>query len=576
MKRDFRRHSLKNKIIILNLILTSLILIINLIHFRYNINYIKNSVKNTFEVVNFQIIQNLNSYIQSFENITLMMMHSEGFQEILREDYGEARYPQYEKMQDQKWIKEELLSFYYLYNEMIESIIVYVEKSGMIVAKGRNIERDPDYTPFNEGWYHDIIKAQGKAVVVDLHTEFQADPDRKDVVSIGRSIRNLRGELMGVIVINVNPDSLAGLIPEKTLIPGSVLMIIDGNNRLLYSNTGQGMDRLYDRSLFERDSIHLQQNLPDTRWQVINTIPEEFLYRQVNLINNFILLFVGVFTLLIFFFSVKISCSITSPLEELDQAMHRVRNGDLSTSVLVKSNDEIGYLSETFNSMVKQVNQLLSQAVAMEKEKRQAEMKFLLNQIKPHFIYNTLNMIKRMAQFQGARNIHDALDHFISILKMVTTQSAELITLEKEMGFIESYLSLLMIRYLNVFEFTIDLDISIREIKIPKLLLQPFVENSVFHGFQNGEGNYFLSIEGRDTPRGIRITICDNGRGFQDRASLPTSPEFSDSIGIANVEQRLKMYYGSDACLTVNSSKEQTTVELILPHSVFQGSQDVI
>lgn len=544
-----RKKPLRIKIILLNMILLFLLLCINYMHFYYAIYYIKRSVKNNFEVVNFQIIQNINSYIDSFENISLMMMHSDRFQEILREDYRRAQYPQYEMLQDQNWIKNELLSFYSLHDEVLESIVVYVKRSGLIVVKGHNVELNPDYTPYHESWYQQIIDAAGGPVVIDKHAEQQASPEMIEVVSLGRLIRNMQGDQLGVILINIASDDIAQLIPSKAIMPGSLLMILDGNDNILYSN----------RSEYSGDhEIYLEQDLPKTGWRLIHSVPGEVLYHDVNNIRRFVLLMVGFLTVIIIIVSVRIAHSITRPLEELDRAMHKLRNGDFSANLMVDSGDEIGYLGESFNTMVAQVNRLMREAVEVERQKRKAELKFLQNQINPHFIYNTLNMIKRMAQFQGAGNISDALDNFIDVLRRITRKGTELGTVKSEIDFLDSYLKLLELRYMNGFEYSLDLDPAVGEVYIPQLLLQPFVENAVYHGFQGERGDYLLELRCESTEDGLAITIRDNGEGFY-------SDPNEDSIGISNVQKRLELYYGDSARLDISSDERGTLVVLELP-----------
>jgi two-component system, sensor histidine kinase YesM len=568
--------SLRKKILLVNVVLIVLLVALNALYSRVGTTYLKQSFRRNFETINYQLVQSLGSYIDSFEKISLMIMQSDRYQRIIQRDYGALENPQYQILLDQRWMKDELLSFYHLYGDIISSINIYNHNSGLIVVKGRNVELNPDYTPYHEQWFQEIILAQGRAVVTDQHIEHQASPEEISVVSLGRSVRNLRGEDLSVIIMNISPRNIAHLIPEKALLPGSFLALVDGNNVPLYQNTpgAAGTPAHRDDRDAARDggTVVLQQELPNTSWRVVHGIPEATLYHPINRVSRYTLAIVGLVALVTIVLSVETSSSFTRPLEELNRAMHRIREGDLSTKVRVRSRDEIGYLSETFNSMVTQVNALMEQAICIEREKNLAELKFLQNQMSPHFTYNTLDSIRRLAEFQGATSVAQAIDDFVEILQVVTKPGSGLRPLREEAEFLKSYLSLLSLRYMNSFDYTIELDPDVANLIVPTLLLQPFVENAVFHGFQGDDRDFLLNVSFQRRGDMIHMMVQDNGIGFGDDTTAPATSAGPSAettrVGIPNVRDRLQLFYADTAKVDISTGSSGTTVVVTVPDTI--------
>lgn len=233
--------------------------------------------------------------------------------------------------------------------------------------------------------------------------------------------------------------------------------------------------------------------------------------------------------------------------------------------------NELGALGENFNHMIEHLDQLMKHIVQEEKEKKELELEVLRAQINPHFLYNTLSTIRFMAKAKGENSISDAVLALTKLLRVSISLGKERITLKEEIEYIEHYLLIQRLRFNQKFEFQYDIDTKYETILVPKLILQPMIENSLLYGIENIDEDsdeicLVISLYIEKMENGIQIVIQDNGLGmekevlenlFQERKSI----ERFSKVGLNNVNHRLKLYYGEEYGLKVQSKLgEGTTV----------------
>ncbi|WMT43421.1 histidine kinase [Paenibacillus sp. D2_2] len=268
-----------------------------------------------------------------------------------------------------------------------------------------------------------------------------------------------------------------------------------------------------------------------------------------------------------------VSGSISNPIRRLNWLMRKVEKGNFNVVAQQDSLDEVGHLSRTFNRMTGEIKELIEQIKLEEKKKRSAELNALQNQINPHFIYNTLSVIKWMAQAQMADNITEAIDDMIKVLSFSTRSTQEFVSIKEEMEFIRNYVELLQLRYYSVFDCKIDVAPDVMHYRTLKFMVQPFVENAVFHAFVSHDRPYKLYIcVGKTDGDDVQFIIRDNGIGIrQEQLHQLLQQEWSDketmnSIGIGNVSRRLKLHYGEKYGVTMESTVgEGTSVCIRIP-----------
>lgn len=293
---------------------------------------------------------------------------------------------------------------------------------------------------------------------------------------------------------------------------------------------------------------------------------------------SFLIVFFSLFSLLIFLLFVMILSRIvrrfTAPLSTLTAGLNQFAAGDLNTQITLHSHDELEMLGDTFNSMVVRIHELLDQAVEDEKIRRKLKFDMMISKIHPHFIYNTLNSVIVMARRAGNQEVVDMVRALILILQdgMAVHEDLLMDTIERERAVIEAYVTIQNYRYKQKFSVVYDIDPALNELLIAKNILQPLVENAIFHGIipKEGPGQLTLSIQRQNDQ--LHVEVRDDGVGLsaelasrieQGSAALNAHREAEKNsvhaIALVNVCERLEFLYGDPVTLHVESELGQGT-----------------
>ena len=231
---------------------------------------------------------------------------------------------------------------------------------------------------------------------------------------------------------------------------------------------------------------------------------------------------------------------ISHPVTEMVSAMKRVEGGDLTVRIEEYRDDEFATLFHGFNQMSEELQNLLEMRIAREKALRTAQRKALQSQINPHFLYNTLNTVKAISKLKGVDEITLIITQLGKLLRDSIDSEEEFTTLGESLLLVEAYLQIQRIRYGSTFRWHIEIPEYLKTVRIPRLVIQPVVENSVVHGVAGLIGDKFIEVTVLDEP--IRILIRDNGSGM-DRATWDSALSGDMGVGLKNVQQRLSLYY---------------------------------
>ena len=249
--------------------------------------------------------------------------------------------------------------------------------------------------------------------------------------------------------------------------------------------------------------------------------------------------------------------------------MKRAQTGDLSVRFDNHYQGEIGQLGDSFNSMVDKINELLQLVYAEQKQKREAEMKILREQIKPHFLYNTLDSIQWMAKRYQATDIVETVRALSNFFRISLSSGKEYITLREEMTLVLSYLDVQKFRYEDLFEYEPVFDEQLLDCMVPRLILQPLVENAIYYGIEDSLEKCTIRVTVREEPGSIFYRVEDSGPGMSPETLQAvrdgTVKSKGNGIGLANIRERLKLLF-EDSEFTIDSvSGEGTRVEIRIP-----------
>jgi two-component system sensor histidine kinase YesM len=383
---------------------------------------------------------------------------------------------------------------------------------------------------------------------------------------------------IGIIVVNIPYNIIQETMSNALANSDCNLILLDSMNNVIFSKQNEQLIKIKDllgklgdyKSLIDGIfEIEINQNkffaLIETSeisgWKVIELIPFKKMMAPVWRLKNLTLLLILCSSIITSFIYILISDHILKPLKELCFVMKKVEGGDLEVSLQLKEKTiEITTLIESFNQMVAKLKETREKLLKEQEAKREAELSALLAQINPHFLYNTLDTIKWLAVLRGEMNIARAITALINLLRSTLRKGREIISIEEELENVKNYVEIQKLRYYNSFEVYYYYDDEILKYAIPKLTLQPLVENSLYHGFEKQEdGKIEIRIEKRDNL--IIFEVKDNGRGF-NKEILSKKYEKNNKftgLGLVNIEERIKLYFGEGYGLEIITKEGEGT-----------------
>ncbi|MDF2905246.1 MAG: hypothetical protein K0R34_567 [Herbinix sp.] len=325
-----------------------------------------------------------------------------------------------------------------------------------------------------------------------------------------------------------------------------------------------------------RKYVAIYSSLNYGKWFIVKMVPEAVLYADLNRIQLYTIVG-GIISLVIMFNVVFIyTRKITKPIEVMMHQMKEVEAGNLDVRVESYVYNELDDLSESFNQMVNQIKRLMEDIVAVEHNKNELELEVLHAQINPHFLYNTLNTIRWMAKIKGEDSISDALVALVKLLRVSISFGNNMILLQDEIQYIENYTLIQKLRFNQMFAIHYNIKEEHKTLNIPKLILQPIVENSLIYGIDEAEKRdepIVIDIFTREKNDRIEIVVKDNGSGIEKEVldnifkQEQNINRFS-KVGLNNVNQRLKLYLGDEYGLQIVSTVGVgTTVIISVPNN---------
>ena len=529
-----------------------------------------------------QVKKNIEFYIKDMDNIIYYISQDLNVQKIVREKNNlDKNYAAYEAE-----VKSILSTFTKVHPEIAG--IMIVNKNDLYISNEmKKISRD---RLIFESWYVQaathpnsiqlISKPIGRNILTSIH--YSAD----DVVSIAKAVIDPNtNECLGVILIDMKLEIIKKSIDDITLGKDGFLYIMDENGNVVYAPVNSTVYRVKYEWLNEKSNSLIKtiknnryqiiyKDSAYTKWKTIGVFSLNETLSQVSNIRNISMVIGGITLLLAIIAALFFTSSIARPLSKLRKLMKTAEEGDLNVQFKKKYNDEIGQLGDSFNNMIHEIRNLIDMVYKEQKSKREAELKTLQAQIKPHFLYNTLDTIQWMAQSHGANDIVEVIGALTALFRIGINRGKEMITIREELEHVRSYLIIQKVRYEDKLEYEISFEEEVLDCRVIKLILQPLVENAIYHGIKQkrGGGKITISVEKKDGK--LYFCVTDNGIGIREEKILEIQKVLDDrklegsnfGFGIFNVSERIKLTFGTEYGLNYKSNyNEGTTVELWHP-----------
>lgn len=441
----------------------------------------------------------------------------------------------------------------------------------------------------NQLWYRKSYDSEDGIVFVSSFLNKFGAPDEKEgyVFSAFRRVLDKDGKEAGVILVNVDESYLEALYNSGEY--DSNMYIFDKMGNIVSSKDKNLIGKNYIsvenfRNLYglnrscpikKLGKTYLLSNYydPQTGWVIVEEMPAYLILEPFNKMITMLVSLCLVFVVMGGFFAYAWSSRISKPILTLCSQMNQVRHGDFSVVSDISGCEEVNQLKECFNAMAAEISKLLESVKQKEIKKRQMEQDFLRLQINPHFLYNTLFSIQCMVEFGKNTQAVQMLAAYIDLLKRTLHVGRELIPLKEEFENTEKYLELQQIRYGNKIQYKCEMEKETEKLLVPALIIQPLVENAIFHGIEAKNEEGIIIVESSVEGEILNITVSDDGLGMSEerldclRKSLKSDENRTGrTIGIFNVLNRIRIYFGQEYGLTVDSMEGiGTTITIRLP-----------
>lgn len=581
-----------------SLLVLCAVMVVTVVSVSYtNSAIFENSIVYTQTIIH-QLNQNIDSYITYMDNIASVISESGDAHDFL---YREDKYPRTGSDGEEKAGPRERLV------EQFETIlksrsdiknIGILRENGAVLFNTGSKTLNPDLDLNTQQWF---VKARGdytQYFLTSSHVQHAIRGERSWVITLSRGIRNFsgKGENDGVVFIDLNYSAISELCDQNSMGARGYIFILDENGNIVYHPQQQ---QLYNELQTENidlvmnaetdtvrtgngrdEKIYTMARSDKTGWTIVGCMnTAELLKKSEKAQSIYLIMAVGLVIVALILSNI-IARKITLPIQKLRDSMARVQEGDFhGADIEVISENEIGSLTKSFNVMTHRIEELMEQNVHEQELKRKSEMKALQSQINPHFLYNTLDSIIWMAEGKKNEEVVLMTASLARLLRQSISNEDEVVSIGNEIEYVRSYLTIQKMRYKDKLEFEINVDPSIRHVKIVKLVLQPIVENAIYHGLKYKESKGLLTVHGYTEGENAVIQIIDNGVGM-DEETLKHIFErhkvnyHSNGVGVYNVQKRLQLHYGQNYGITYRSEQGVgTTATIVIPKNQ-EGSHE--
>lgn len=486
------------------------------------------------------LIGNLEEYIKEVENITDLVIYNYYIQDYLisiNKKSTTATPPvNYQNAQMGIALLGNIIST----RSDISSIFIF-DNDSIALHKASPIDINADFDFKSQSWYKSALEQPDSIFISGPNLPIYSKTVVPPVFSISRSIDSYDGSgNIGVILVDTNLNMVKNYCNSAKLANNGFLFIVNDNGDIVYSpdivnssdstqtETYKAIYQNITQSLKDNPTGHFNADIKNEEyqvvyktmsraaWHVVAVSPYKSITSDANKIRDLIIL-VGIICLaLVTLFSIILSNRFTRPIIQLKKYMDKADHGNLDIRVPVESNDEVGMLSESFNHMLERLDGLMKQTVSDQEEKRKLELKALQHQINPHFLYNTLDSIIWMAEIKD-ENVVPMTEALSKLFRISLSRGQEMITLRDELEHVRNYLFIQSMRYLNKFDFKIDAPEYLLNYKTIKLILQPIVENSIYHGIKNKVSHGNIDITAYEENNHLVISVADDGIGMDEQ-----------------------------------------------------------
>ena len=485
-------------------------------------------------------------------------------------------------------VGSELTLLYDNNKDNVDNIALFSE-DGMLVEAVPAARLKPNLDVTGEPWFRDALEKTENQHFSLPHVQYIFDNNENQyrwVISLSRAVELTSGTstAQGILLVDISYSSLEQLFDGVTAGKGGYVYLISSDGELLYHPKMQLIDsgRMQENNV--ADGNHMEEfdgssrfvtikSIGYTGWKVVGVTPENVVTLNTIKTRLFIVFIIALILFILALINSYISSRITNPIKELEKSVGILEEGNLDVPVYAGGSYEIQHLGKSIGDMAAQIRLLMKDIVTEHEAKRKQEFDTLQSQINPHFLYNTLDIIVWMIENEQKAEAVKAVTALARFFRISLSKGKSIITVRDELEHVRNYLMIQHMRFKNKFTYEIQAEDGVLELASLKLMLQPLVENAIYHGmeFMDGDGEILLKVWKEEGD--LYFSVIDNGLGMTEEqvGNLFTGASHVDSkrgsgIGVKNVNERIKLYFGEKYGLSIESEPDEgTTVKIHLP-----------
>ena len=476
----------------------------------------------------------------------------------------------------------------------ISSIMIFGKKKMLLNRSMYTYQKVAlDYSKLD--WYAKAVAKPQDAIITgpNRHSFFDTDDE---VISLSREVQSYEnGTFRGVILINLNMNKITEICNSFQEKQENFICIINDKGELVYEqqngrerfafdekenrqelNTALGKTKESCFRLNYRGEKYLvtRTDMKTTGWTLVSMVPYKSVMAETMAISGVMILAVAITLIVTLLLLNRILTGVVKPLKKLEKYMVQVNPDNMDQRMEILTDDEIGHLSMKFNQMMDRIRNLKEQVIEEQEDKRKYELQALQAQINPHFLYNTLDSIIWMAETNDS-NIVAMTEALAKLFRISLNKGNEEISLERELEHVKNYLIIQSMRYADKFTYEISVDPGVERCRTIKLILQPIVENCIYHGIKKKRGTGKITIRAYRREQNLIIEVSDDGCGMPKEIcrkilsdEIESENVSGSGIGVKNVNERIQLRFGKKYGLSYSSEEGVgTTVTYVLPYN---------
>jgi two-component system, sensor histidine kinase YesM len=482
---------------------------------------------------------------------------------------------------NQDEIDDFLNSIIYSDRNIRDAIFVRKADEKVFIQSRENKRLDRTQIPLTR-WMKKVMDNPKKLAIYPPHKQTYFYKSNKEVITIGRNLVNLsdsdslkeNADIIGTLFINIDTKVFRDLLRSVQLAEDDQIYIFDENDQILFTTNNE----LKEGNLvsFDHEStIVAERELSFINGKLVTSISKKDFIHQITRIQASVIIVIIISLVALIVISMLISRMFSSPILTIMRHMKKVESGNLDVRVDIKSKDEIGKLAHGFNQMIERLKSFINEAYIAEIKQKQTELNALKSQIRPHYLYNTLEVIRMSAVYNDDNEVADMIHVLSNQMKYVIDYGEEIVAIETELSHLNDYFTLVKVRFEDKVTLKIEIAPNVSlDWGIHKLSIQPLVENAVQHGIRPkiGNGTIILTIDCVDSDT-LSITVSDDGVGMDEEKVKKINERLSEgyvstnrSVGMWNVNERIKTHAGNKYGMVITSKPNiGTSVQMVIP-----------